>query len=166
MYSLRCRSWNLWGSYEDCVRGGRGAGLRRGEYSSRTMGLFMLPLLVPGAAFDPGFATSRRSAEERVRSGTDGARFRLDIRLVSCVTDSPTDGEVRLMSSTPLVLEDVSVTAVVGGSDVEGTWMSLLLRGLWTCTVSPNSPSSRVLRASLSSRVAFAIFRLVATMLS
>jgi hypothetical protein len=53
--------------------------LRRGEYSSKMMGLYALPLDVAG------FVVSRRSAEYSVRSCIGAPRFRLGVLMVLSV---------------------------------------------------------------------------------
>jgi hypothetical protein len=58
---------------------GRGSGLRRGEYSSKMMGLYALPLDVAD------FVVSRRSAEYSVRSCIGASRFRLGVLMVLSV---------------------------------------------------------------------------------
>jgi hypothetical protein len=98
------------------------------------MGLLTLPFDVPG------FAVRRRSAEDRVRSGGGMSRFRLGVLTGSSMV-SWTDGEVRLRSSIPPVLEGVEFGIEVGGSGVEAAMVVLLLRGLWTRIVSQYSPS-------------------------
>jgi len=70
------------------------------------MGLWTVPLGVDG------FATRRRSAEESVRSGIGGSGFRSGVCMESGPSDSATDGDVRLMSSMPPVLDDVKVGSV------------------------------------------------------
>jgi hypothetical protein len=134
-YSLQCRDWNLCGSSADSTRLGRGIGLRRGEYSSSTIGLLALPLDVPA------FAVRRRSAEESVRSGGGMSRFRLGVITGSCSMVLWTDGEVRLRSSIPPVLEGVEFRIATGGSGVVTDLAPLLLRGRWTRMVSQYSPS-------------------------
>jgi hypothetical protein len=86
------------------------------------MGLCAVPLLVVG------FATSCRRAEDSVRSGTGGDRFRLGVLVIFSLSDSwrDEDGDVKMISSMPPVLEDVVFLVVAGTLDVVGTWTSFL----------------------------------------
>jgi hypothetical protein len=98
------------------------------------MGLCALPLL--GSGLD----TRRRSAEDSVRSGIDGARLRLGSISASFDMGSPKEGEVGLISSKPLVLEGVVAEVAVGGLDVMGI-VVLLGRDVLTRMVSSSFPS-------------------------
>ena len=102
------------------------------------MGLFALPFAVPG------FVESRRSAEESVRSGADGARFRLGVFMLARGREPLLDGEVRLISSMPPVLDGDAVELGFEGLGVMSTWQTFLGWGFWTWIVSLSSPSLRV----------------------
>lgn len=71
------------------------------------MGFWAVPLEVDG------FATRRRRAEERVRSGISDSRARFGVCMGSALSDSAMDGDVRLMSSMPPVLDGVEVESVI-----------------------------------------------------
>jgi hypothetical protein len=49
----------------------------------------------------PGLATRRRTADDRVRSGTYSTGVRLGVSDAPCFKDSQTDGEVGLLFSMP-----------------------------------------------------------------
>lgn len=79
-----------------------------------------------------GLVARRRRAEETVRSSGGGARLRLGVSVGSIAIDSVTDGEVRLMSSMPPVLEGDWLETKGEGIGVFESRKTLPCFGVWT----------------------------------